>query len=457
MREPRYVVAVIGGATAGAETASILAQRGAVVVVFEQNARPYGKIEDGLPRWHVKLRQKEYASVNEKLDRPGIHFVPLTKIGRDVDFRELATEWGFTAVIMAVGAWRDRSLPIAGANDYVGRGLIYQNAFINWFNHFHERDFQGPHCELHDGAIVVGGGLASIDVAKVLQIETVRRALRERGIEVDMLELEHDGIRAVLDKHGLSWEALGLKGSTLFYRRRIEDMPVADIPEGADEARRQKAEATRKRILDKAMEKYLFKVQPNRAPAGLLVEGDRLAGLCFQHTRLAGGHVVAVDGAFEEVRAPLVISSIGSIPEPLKGVPERGELFDYTDPELGRIAGYDHVFGAGNAVTGKGNIAVSRKHGMMVGEHLIEQFLGLGEQGHTGEEHLLDAITNPVHDAVNKLADWVGNRPPLPPEQVESILARVRAQQQAVGYSGVYPDWIAKHTPVELAPTGAGA
>jgi hypothetical protein len=53
----RHVVAVVGGATAGAEAAAMLADRGVVVVVFEQNQRPYGKIEDGLPRWHVKLRR----------------------------------------------------------------------------------------------------------------------------------------------------------------------------------------------------------------------------------------------------------------------------------------------------------------------------------------------------------------------------------------------------------------
>ena len=37
-----------------------LAERGAICVVFEQNDRPYGKVEDGLPRWHVGLRRKEY-------------------------------------------------------------------------------------------------------------------------------------------------------------------------------------------------------------------------------------------------------------------------------------------------------------------------------------------------------------------------------------------------------------
>src|SRR5262249_32044858 len=40
----RYVVAVVGAATAGAEAAAMLAERGVVVVVFEQNPRPYGKI-----------------------------------------------------------------------------------------------------------------------------------------------------------------------------------------------------------------------------------------------------------------------------------------------------------------------------------------------------------------------------------------------------------------------------
>ena len=56
----RHVVAVIGGATAGSEVAHILAERGALVAVIEQNSRSFGKIEDGLPRWHAKQRKDEY-------------------------------------------------------------------------------------------------------------------------------------------------------------------------------------------------------------------------------------------------------------------------------------------------------------------------------------------------------------------------------------------------------------
>ena len=447
MDTSRYVVAVIGGATAGAETASMLADREAIVVVFEQNVRPYGKIEDGLPRWHVKLRQKEYATVNEKLDRPEVHFVPQTKIGRDIDFRALATDWGFTAIILAVGAWKDRPLPIEGAERYVDRGLVYQNPFIHWFNDFSEGGDSGPPYQVEDGAIVVGGGLASIDVMKVLQIETVRLALERRGIREDMLHLEHAGIPDTLAAHGLSWESLGLKGATLFYRRRIEDMPLTDIPEDADAARREKFEATRRRIVEKAMQKYLFRVQPQRVPVGLLVEGDRLVGLRFQQTQITDGRVLPVPGATEDVRAPLVISSIGSIPAPLPGIPQRGEVYDFTDLELGRIAGYETVFGAGNAVTGKGNIIASRRHSIQVGTHVIEQFLGLGSDGHQGEEAALDSITGPVDESVEKIATWVRNRPPLATDQVEAILRRVRARQEAVGYTGSYREWISRVAP----------
>jgi ferredoxin--NADP+ reductase len=444
---PRYVIGVVGGATAGAETAALLAERGAAVVVFEQNARPYGKIEDGLPRWHVKLRQKEYETVNERLDHSNVHFVPLTRIGRDIDFRELTQEWGFTAVILALGAWRDRPLPLEGADAYVGNGLLYQNPFIYWFNHFTDPDYDGPHYEPADGAIVVGGGLASIDVLKVLQIETVRRALAQRGIQEDALHIEHAGVPDVLAAHGLTWESLGLKGATLFYRRRIEDMPLIEVPDDADPARRERFAATRRKIVEKAMQKYCFDAQPQRLPVGLLTEGDRLVGLQFQHTRVVDGEVTPVEGAIEDVRAPLVISSIGSIPEPLPGVKERGELYDFSDRELGRLAGFETVFGAGNAVTGKGNINASRKHSIQVATHLIEQFLGIGTNGHEGEEALLQTVSTPAHDSAEKVADWLGSRPPIDPRQTDAIFRRVRARQDAVGYTGSYRDWIARHAP----------
>ena len=78
------VVAIVGGAVSGSVAAQILAEHGCEVVVFEQNERPYGKIEDGLPRWHTKLRRQEYEKIDERLARPNIHFVPRTRMGSDL-------------------------------------------------------------------------------------------------------------------------------------------------------------------------------------------------------------------------------------------------------------------------------------------------------------------------------------------------------------------------------------
>jgi flavin-dependent dehydrogenase len=66
MNSPGYFVAIFGGAVAGSEAALQLSRRGIYTVVFEQNALPYGKIEDGLPKWHVKLRNKEEEKIDEK-------------------------------------------------------------------------------------------------------------------------------------------------------------------------------------------------------------------------------------------------------------------------------------------------------------------------------------------------------------------------------------------------------
>src|SRR5579864_3800490 len=134
--QPRHVVAICGGAVSGSEAAAICAAQGITAIVFEQNARPYGKIEDGLPRWHDRLRAKEYKAIDENLGRPGVYFVPRTKLGVDLPFEELTARWGVSAVLLANGAWRDRPLPVPGAHDFVGKGLVYQNPFVHWFNHY---------------------------------------------------------------------------------------------------------------------------------------------------------------------------------------------------------------------------------------------------------------------------------------------------------------------------------
>jgi ferredoxin/flavodoxin---NADP+ reductase len=449
---PRHVVAVVGGATAGAEIAHVLASRGAIVAVFEQNQRPYGKIEDGLPRWHVKQRKDEYEEINRRLSHPNVAFVPQTRMGRDIQFDELRQQWQFSAIVLAHGAWRDRPFPVEGADQFVDRGLIYQNPLIYWFNHYLERAYRGPRYELPDGAAVVGGGLASIDVVKVLQIETTLKALHARGIEEDMLRLEREGIEPALAARGLTWSSLGVKPCKLFYRRRVLDMPLSDIPADANPKRAEALRSARAKILDKAIRKYLFEFQELRVPTGLVVEGSArestMTGVILSRTEVADGQVRTLPDAAETVRAALTVSSIGSIPEPVPGIPQRGEVYTYADHKIGLlIDGPMPVFAAGNVLTGKGNIKDSLESGTEIGVRLAEAYLGL-----SGESMppLAEGARREAHQQAEAIGGVLAHRTPLAPDRAAAVIARVRERQRAVGFEGDYRAWIARVTPSDL-------
>src|SRR5260370_42368073 len=378
----RHVMAVVGGATAGSEIARLLAERGEIVIVFEQNPRPYGKIEDGLPRWHVKQRKDEYEEINKRLDHPNIEYVPMTRMGRELDFDDLRTNWGLSGIVLTHGAWRDRAFPVEGADQFIDHGLVYQNKLIYWFNHYLEKNYDGPRYELTPGAIVVGGGLASIDVVKVLQIETTLAGMKARGGASDRLAFEREGIGPVLNASGLKYGDLGVAPCKLYYRRRVLDMPLSDIPPDAPAKRADALRSARAKILEKAQRKFLFEFQELRAPSGLIAEKGAVEGVIFSRTEVADGQVRIVQEAAESARAPLTISSIGSIPEPIPGIAQKGEVYTYVDQKIGLLMdGPTAVFAAGNVLTCKGNIKDSLDSGTEIGTRVAEAYLGL-----SGEE-----------------------------------------------------------------------
>ena len=443
----RHVMAVVGAATAGSEIARILAERGALVIVFEQNPRPYGKIEDGLPRWHVKQRHDEYEEINKRLDHPNIEYVPKTRMGRDLDFEELRSRWGLSGIVLSHGAWRDRPFPVEGADEFVDHGLVYQNPLIYWFNHYLEKQYDGPSYELSPGATVVGGGLASIDVVKVLQIETTLTALKARGIAADMLALEREGIEPVLSASGLKYGDLGVAPCKLFYRRRVLDMPLSDIPPDAPAKRAEALKMARGKILEKAQRKFLFEFQELRAPSGVIADNSVMVGVNFSRTEVADGQVRIVQEAAESAHAKLTISSIGSIPEPIPGIPQKGEVYTYVDREVGLLMDSETaVFAAGNVLTGKGNIKDSLESGTEIGIRVAEAYLGLSNE----EVNLAEGARKEAAASAEKIAGAISTRQKISADKVADVLKRVRERQHAVGYEGNYRDWIAKVTPADL-------
>ena len=128
----------------------------------------------------------------------------------------------------------------------------------------------------------------------------------------------------------------------------------------------------------------------------------------------------------------------------------KGELYRFTDWELGRLEGYDNLFSAGNVVTGKGNIVASRKHGTYIASHVIERFLGLDEEGHAGEEAAAVAAHDAARETAEAIASRIVERPRVAPGVLKALLERVRDRQRAVGYEGDYAAWIEKVTPPDM-------
>jgi len=444
MAESGHIVAIIGGAVAGSEAAKKLTERGIRCVVFEQNLLPYGKLESGLPKWHVKLRNKEETKIDDKLKHPLVEFVPSVTLGKDIEFSDVVQNWNFSAVLLATGAWKDRPLPISGIDAFVDKGLQYQNPFVAWFNKNHDPDFADPGYQVMDDSIIIGGGLASIDVAKILMIENVRFALSELGQQVDVISLEKKGIPFLLSELGMGFEDLGIKGCTLYYRRRLIDMPLSSLPENSTDKDYETAYRVRNKIMDLAQSKYLFRFKECHQPVDKITDSDRLTGIVFQKTKVEGNRLVKIDGSEYEVKSPLILSAIGSLPEPIRGLPYTGDSFEVKDIDTGQLSGYENVFALGNAVTGRGNIKESQLHGRRVSEQVMEEFLDWQMEDY---EQLFDQAASDADIKVALIGEHLESQKTIPADQVERILHRARALQEKSGYDGNYDQWISKHLP----------
>ncbi len=437
-----YYAAIFGGAVAGSEAANQLTAKGIKVVVFEQNEIPYGKIEYGLPKWHYKLRDRQEKIIDERLQHPLVTFVPKTALGTQLDIKEVSEKWGFASVLLATGAWRDRPLPVDGIDDYIGKGLYYQNGLISWFNQNHDPAYKGPQFELKDDAIIIGGGLASIDTSKMVMIELTRSALKERGIEADALTLEHKGIIPFLEEHNLSLEALGIKGCTLYTRHSVADMPLTTLPDNPTEEEIQKAAALREKMLNKVLDRFGFKMAFQKQAADKIVENGRLTGMVFKNTEYENGRIVVVEGTEQIVKTPLVISAIGSIPQQIPGLPLKGEIYDVDSVENGKINGFENVFALGNAVTGRGNIRQSQVHSRQVSENIVDTYLAYTDEDY---EAIFEAASKRAEKRIDSIFSHFTEVEKLSEKEVKAIDDKLKALQESVGYDGNYEQWVRSH------------
>lgn len=430
------IVGVVGGACAGSEIAHQLRQLGMEVVVFEQGPLPYGKIEDGLPRWHEKLQKKEIAKIDEKLSQDGIHYVPNCAFGRDIHLQELLAGWGLPLLVLANGAWRDRQLRVKGATDVLDQSLAYQNPFVYWFNHYPERNYQGPEYEVPENPVVIGGGLASIDVAKIFQYELAKRAFKKHGVHLDVVAFDHFGIEKIAEKHGIDLSELAFGPAKLFYRKRVEDMPLVPLGESPSLKRLEKAKSTRVKLVANATKKYGFEVHPLSSPVEIHTENGSAVGVTFCKNRFTG---TGFEPTGESVYVPanLIVSSIGSIPQPLTGIPMQGELYEAESPHTGAIAGLAGVYCVGNAMTGRGNIKESFKNAARLGAIIESHYHGT----EPAYEKLFEVQREQAKEHVAIMNAYLKTIAPMSEAERQNVRERIGQLQAARGCRSGFLDW----------------
>ena len=444
----KHYVAVIGGSISGSEAANLLAQNGFRVVVFDMNALPYGKIEDGLPNWHISLRDRQQQDIDKKLNQDNIRFVPLVKIGSDIEFKDLVQNWGFSAIILANGAWQDRKLQIEGIDKFINKNIIYQNDFIYWFNHKHEPNYNGIHYELKDNAVVIGGGLASLDVVKIFMIELVKMKLEKLyNINVDLFTLEKYGIDKILAQHDIEFNDLGLNGVTLVYRREAQDMPLKD-PKDETKESIVKAKAISKKLLQKYQEKFKFNFKELSIPIALKEVNGKLEGITLQSVKKENGKLVPIDHKIQTIPTQMIVSSIGSLPEKIDGLNYKWDTLVMKSENEYSVAGYDNVFAIGNAVTGRGNIQDSKQHGKKMTKKIIDFHL-TEDAFEKWLVTLNQSIKEDVASQVNSIIKSIKKQELQPNDIIQKILDKTQEINESNGYK-TYESWIAKKKPVRL-------
>lgn len=154
-------VSIIGAGPAGLACAHELAIMGYKPAIYEMENIAGGMCAVGIPPYRLprEILQAEIDAITSL----GVEIRLGVQIGKDIPLKKLFDE--SSAVLLAVGAKKSRSLPVDGSNS---TGVLGGVDFL--------RDvFTGKEVKLGPKVIVIGGGNVAYDVA--------RTAIRQKGVE----------------------------------------------------------------------------------------------------------------------------------------------------------------------------------------------------------------------------------------------------------------------------------
>ena len=223
-------------------------------------------------------------------------------------------------------------------------------------------------------------------------------------------------------------------------------MPLSSLPENPTEHDLETAARVRQKIFDNVRKKFLFNCLECHTPIATVVKQNRLAGLVFHRTEIIDGCVRELMDQEIVKEAPLVISAIGSLPEPLGEIPMNGDTYRVKDMDTGALEGFENVFALGNAVTGRGNIKESQLHGRLVSQKVVDEFLAWNPDDY---KLIFDRAEINADEKVSEIRRQLQKQTQLSPEQIEHIDNRIRQLQDKVQFTD-YTEWIASHLPVRM-------
>jgi len=299
-----WKVAIVGAGPAGLGCAFELLVAGCKVTVYDALPQPGGMLRVGIPTF--RLPEEVVDRDVELLLELGMEFRGGVRLGKDIRLDELRRE--SDAVVLALGAWRDRRLGIPGED---AEGCFGCLEFLQGVREGRIRRLEGR-------VLVVGGGNAAVDSA--------RTALR-----------------------------LGAEEVVILYRRRAEDMP-AD-PEEVEAARREGV-------------KVMPLVIPRGVLVeGGKVKGLELQRTSLGEPDASGRpRPVALEGTeFVEEGSALIVA-IGQEAD-LRFFGGDGGRLELD--ERGQVCGYEGVFAAGDLVTGPSTVVEALASGQKVAKEVM--------------------------------------------------------------------------------------
>ena len=308
--------AVIGSGPAGLTAAYYLAKAGHSVTVFEALDVLGGMLAAGIPAY--RLPKDRLAAEIDGIRGMGVEFLTNQRLGRDITIEGLK-EAGYEAVFLAIGAWQDQKLRLAGEDK---EGVMQSLDFLRRINTGWDPSLAGKR------VAVVGGGNAAIDVA--------RSSLR-----------------------------LGASEVTIVYRRRKEDMP-----------------AIRQEIADAVTEGVKIEplVNPVAVLGNGRVENLRLQRMELGEFDASGRRrPVPVEGDTYDLPVDLVVSAVGQSVDDVslakETALERGRGGRVVVDELTAATNADGVFAGGDCVTGPDTVIGAIAQGKRAAA-AIDRYLG---------------------------------------------------------------------------------